>query len=49
MKRLVAMVFLGVCVAATAGTRKITVRIPTENLDEFRRVAELAKELLERN
>ncbi len=45
MKRLVAMAFLGVCVAATAGTRKITVRIPTENLDEFRRVAELAKEL----
>ena len=45
MKRLVAMVFLGVCAAATADTRKITVRIPTANLDEFRRVAELAKEL----
>ena len=39
------MAFLGVCVAATAGTRKITVRIQTANLDEFRRVAELAKEL----
>ena len=43
MRKTVAMMTLGVCVAATAGTRKITVRIPTENLDEFRRVAELAK------
>jgi hypothetical protein len=44
MKKIVAAILLGAS-AAFAGERKITVRIPTENLDEFRRVAELAKEL----
>ena len=37
MRKMVAAILLG-ALAAFAGERKITVRIPTENLDEFRRV-----------
>ena len=40
-----AAVALAASFAAFAAERKVTLRVPTANLDEFRQVAELAKEL----